>query len=176
MPALPVVMILGEGFTSSIGGILAWLGARLLGFWMGNPEVWKPKEPTTYGYREYIFFSILMLFYVVIYARGFVWAYETIPARWGGGTEVSARLLFDDEGEASIHKAGLFTAATAGISVRLLLLTDEILVVSSPGSVSPVLILPRNDVKGIILRRPEPGSPRKRPTAANDTSRTSRCH
>ncbi len=167
-------MILGEGFASSLGGVLAWLGAGLLGFWMASPEGWKPKKPTTYGYREYIFFSILMLFYVVIYARGFVWAYETIPARWGGGAEVTARLLFDAEGVTSIQKAGIFEGDATGISVRLLLLTDELLVVSSPRSVSPVLILPRSEVKGIVLHRPEPSSQPRRGAAANDTSRNSR--
>jgi hypothetical protein len=173
---LAPLWLLDENFpdqTWTMGAVLslmAWLGAALFGFWLGRPGNSRAEEPPR-GFRMYLFFGLITLAATVGYCRFFVFAYESVPARWGGGGEVRAKLLLNPGFSARLDGLKGFDRDSAGVAVRLALVTDNILLIVPPTGDAPALVIRRQDVDGIVLEsRPESGRWRQPRSGAEKSS------
>jgi hypothetical protein len=153
----PLWLLVDENFSDqprTVGAVLsliAWLGAALFGLWLGQPGQFRREEQHPRGFRIYIFYGLLALAVIVGYCRLFVLAYESVPARWGGGREVRAKLLLNPGFSARFGGLKGFDRDTAGVTVRLALVTDNILLIVPPTGDAPAVVIKRQDVDGIIL-------------------------
>jgi hypothetical protein len=133
--------------------LMAWLGAAFYGFWLGKPVPPPTVEPQR-GFRMYLFYGLLTLACVVGYCRLFVLAYEGVPARWGGGGEVRAKLLLNPGFSTRLDGLKGFGRDSSGVTVRLALVTDNILLIVPPTRDAPAVVIRRQDVEGIVLEQP----------------------
>jgi hypothetical protein len=151
-----IFMILEDypGHTWTAEGVIgagAWVGAALFGLWLGQPQKSKPESPAQPSYRDYLFLWFIGLAVTVVYCRFFTVAYKTIPARWGGGREVGAKLFLAGDVANRIRTWSTYREDSTGLAAHLVLVTDDILLIVPPGKPGPAIMVKREDVDGIVL-------------------------
>lgn len=136
-----------------------WLLPVPMAFWIVYPHHYRHKtaslEESTRGppkdrHMIFGFYGLAVVFVIVWYCVTFSYPYRTIPARWGGGQPALGQMVLTENMDRTLLMGFGFAVDSKIIEVRVLALTNDVILVMAPASERGVLVR-REDVVLLTL-------------------------